>query len=268
MNQPPPGTGNVDARRPIRGVANVFLYAPLFNSTYNALLAKVERRFSGGFNLLASYTYGHSIDGGSSNNDSSDPVPQDTRNLKAHRGNSNFDITHRFVASGVWELPFGKGKSYATSGVGNALAGGWQMSGIWSTQTGLPYGVTLNFDPTNSGATARPNRLRDGSLPEGIRDPTLWFDVNAFVAPPALSFGNAGRNILRAPGRTNLDLGVARTFNLTERYHLQFRGEFFNLFNTPQFGLPAATIGAPGVGIIGTVVVPERQIQLALRLFW
>ncbi|MBI3683546.1 MAG: TonB-dependent receptor [Acidobacteria bacterium] len=268
MNQPPPGTGNVDARRPIRGVGNVFSYAPLFNSTYHALLAKVERRFSGGFNLLASYTYGHSIDGGSSNNDSSDPGPQDSRNLKAHRGNSNFDIAHRFVMSGVLELPFGKGKPYATSGVMNAIAGGWQLSGIWSAQTGLPYTVTLSFDPTSTGTTARPNRIRDGSLPAGQRDPARWFDLDAFVAGPALNFGNSGRNILRAPGRRNIDLGVARTFRLAERYHLQFRGEFFNLFNTPQFGLPAMTIGAPGAGIIGTVVVPERQIQLVLRLFW
>ena len=268
MNQPPPGTGNVDARRPIRGVGNVFLYAPLFNSTYHAFLAKLERRFSGGFNLLAAYTYGHSLDGGSSNNDSSDPGPQDTRNLKAHHGNSNFDITHRFVTSGVWELPFGKGRPFATSGVLSAVAGGWQLSGIWSAQTGLPYSVTLNFDPTATGTTARPHRIRDGALPEAQRDPARWFDLEAFVAPPALSFGNAGRNILRAPGRFNLDLGVARMFPITERLNLQFRGEFFNLTNTPQLGLPGMTIGTPQAGIIGTVVNPERQIQLALRLSW
>jgi hypothetical protein len=116
--------------------------------------------------------------------------------------------------------------------------------------------------------TGRPHRVRDGSLPAGQRDPMRWYDLDAFVAPPAFVYGNSGRNILRAPGRANTDVGVARLFALTESVHLQFRGEFFNLFNTPQFGLPGMTVGAAGAGIIGTVVAPERQIQLALRLSW
>jgi hypothetical protein len=263
VNTPPPGAGNVDARRPIRGVAGVFLYAPLFNSTYHALLAKVERRFSKGFSVLAAYTWGHSIDGGSSNNDQSDPAPQDPRNLRIHRGNSNFDIAQRFVVSGVWELPFGHPNRFVRS-----MFGGWQLSGIASAQTGLPYTVTLNFDPSNSGVTARPDRLRDGALPADRRDPVRWFDLDAFVAPPSFVYGNGGRNILRAPGRVNTDLAVARMVSLTERARLQFRGEFFNLFNTPQFGLPGMAIGTPQAGIIPNVVKPERQIQLALRLSW
>ncbi len=268
VNSPTPATGNIDARRPIRGVGNVFSYAPLFNGTYNALLTKIERRFSSGFSVLGSYTWGHSLDGGSSNNDQSDPGPIDPRNLKLHRGNSNYDVTHRFVLSGVWELPFGKGKSRLSSGVGAALLGGWQVSGIYSAQTGLPYSVTLNFDPTNTGVTGRPDRLRDGALPAGVRDPARWFDLSAFAAPAALTYGNSGRNVLRGPGSVNADLGVARLFALRERLRLQFRGEFFNLFNTPQFGLPGVSIGTPAAGIIGSVVTPERQVQLALKLLW
>ncbi len=269
VNMPPPGPGAIDVRRPIRGVGNVFHYAPLFNSTYHALLAKMERRFARGFSLLASYTWGHSIDGGANQNDQNDPAPQDPRNLKAHRGNSNFDVTHRFVVSGMWELPFGKGRRFlAANAVGSAILGGWQLSGITSAQTGQPFTVTLNFDPSNTGATARPDRLRDGRLPTDQRDPARWFDLDAFAAAPSYTYGNSGRNILRAPGRVGTDLGVARTLTLTERVRLQFRGEFFNLFNTPQFGLPGMSIGTPGVGIIGTVITPERQIQLALRLSW
>jgi hypothetical protein len=269
VNMPPPGPGAIDVRRPIRGVGNVFHYAPLFNSTYHALLAKMERRFARGFSLLASYTWGHSIDGGANQNDQNDPAPQDPRNLKAHRGNSNFDVTHRFVVSGMWELPFGKGRRFlAANAVGSAMLGGWQLSGITSAQTGQPFTVTLNFDPSNTGATARPDRLRDGRLPTDQRDPARWFDLDAFAAAPSYTYGNSGRNILRAPGRVGTDLGVARTLTLTERVRLQFRGEFFNLFNTPQFGLPGMSIGTPGVGIIGTVITPERQIQLALRLSW
>ncbi|MGH9658708.1 MAG: TonB-dependent receptor domain-containing protein [Bryobacteraceae bacterium] len=258
VNTPPPGAGNIDARRPIRGVAGVFLYAPLFNSTYHALLAKAERRFSRGFSLLASYTWGHSIDGGSSNNDQNDPGPQDPRNLQVHRGNSHFDVRHRWVASAVWELPLGR----------NFVLRDWQISGITSVQTGLPFTVTLNFDPTNSGVTARPHRLRNGALDSGQRDPARWFDLGAFVAPEQFVYGNSGRNVVRAPGRFNTDLGVARTFLIAEAIRLQFRGEFFNLLNTPQFGLPGMSIGTPQAGIIPNVVTPERQIQLALRLTW
>ncbi len=267
VNLPLPGAGNIDARRPLRGWGGVFQYAPLVNSSYHALLAKAERRFSGGFSLLASYTWGHSIDGGANNNDQNDPGPQNPRDLRAHRGNSNFDVQHRFVVSYVYELPFGQGKKFwAHHAVLAALGGGWQLSGITSMQTGQPFTVTLNFDPTNTSVTGRPDRLRGGSLPAGQRDPARWFDLTAFVVPPCPCYGNSGRNILRAPGQVNVDLGVARNFPIRERFRLQLRGELFNLMNTPQFDLPATTIGAPAAGIIGSVVTPERQIQLALRL--
>ncbi len=267
VNIPPPGPGNVETRRPIPGVGGVFYYAPVVSSSYNALLAKAERRFSNGYSLLASYTWGHSIDNGASNNDQNDPGPQNPRDLRSHRGNSNFDVAHRFVVSNVWELPFGKGKRFwADNAVLDAIAGGWQLAGITSMQTGQPFTVQLNYDPSNTGGSARPNRLRDGSLSKEQRDPARWFDLTAFEAATAYTFGNSGRNILRAPGRINVDLGVARSFSLGERLRIQFRGEFFNLANTPQFGLPGATIGAAGVGIIGSVITPERQVQFALRL--
>lgn len=269
VNLPTPGAGAIDARRPIRGVGGVFVYAPIVNGTYHALVAKLERRFTSGSSFLASYTYGHAIDGGRSGNDQDDPVAQDPRNLAANKGSSNYDVRQRFVLSGVYELPFGKGKRWlADKGVGSALAGGWQLSGIFSAQTGQPFTPTLANDNTNSGTTARPDRLRDGALPEGQRNPSRWFDTSAFAVPAPFVFGNSGRSVLRAPGQVNADLGVARTFGITERFRMQFRGEFFNLSNTPQFGLPNSSIGNPNAGIIGTVVSPERQVQLALKLLW
>ncbi len=269
LNLPPPGVGNIDARRPFKSLGGIFFYGPLINSNYHALLAKLERRFANGFNLLASYTYGHSIDGGGNQNDMNDPGPQNPRDLRAQRGSSNFDVRHRLVVSEVYELPFGNGKRFlAPRGILSAIAGGWEISGIASAQTGQPFTVTLNFDPTNSGVTARPNRLRDGSLPAGQRGPTHWFDITAFQAPNGPFYGNSGRNVLRGPERVNVDLGLARNFAIRERFRLQFRGEAFNLFNHPQFGIPGATIGAAGAGIIGRVVTPERQIQLALKLIF
>lgn len=267
VNQAFPGAGSVDARRPIQGYTGIYLWAPVFKSSYHALTTQLERRFSGGFSVLTSYTYGHSIDDGPANSETSDPAPQDSRNLRANRGNSSFDIRHRFVTSYLWELPFGRGKRWANSQpVASAIAGGWQISGIGTWQTGLPFTPTLSFDPSNTQTTARPNRIGDGSLPSDQQSITRWFDTSAFVAPAQYTFGNSGRNFLRGPSQTNFDVGLSRAFRLTERLGLSFRAEAFNLLNTPQFNLPNATIGASNAGYIESVITPERQLQLALRL--
>lgn len=267
VNQAFPGAGSVDLRRPIQGYTGIFLWAPVFKSSYNAFTTQLERRFAGGFSVLASYTYGHSIDDGPANNETSDPAPQNSRDLRSNRGNSSFDIRQRFVASYLWELPFGKGKRWANSQPwATALAGGWQINGITTWQSGLPFTPILSFDPSNTQANARPNRMAEGSLPSDQRSITRWFDTSAFVAPAQYTFGNSGRNFLRGPSLTNFDVGLSREFRLSERFGLYFRVEAFNVLNTPQFGLPNATIGAANAGYIESVVNPERQLQLALRL--
>jgi hypothetical protein len=124
----------------------------------------------------------------------------------------------------------------------------------------------LSFDPTNTATTAHPNRIAEGTLPASERSINRWFDIAAFNAPTGFNFGNSGRNILRGPSLTNFDLGLSRSFRLGERFGLSFRAEAFNLFNTPQFNLPNATIGAATAGYIDSVINPERQLQLALRL--
>ncbi|MBI4909195.1 MAG: TonB-dependent receptor [Acidobacteria bacterium] len=262
-NQAFPGTGNVNARRPIQGYATINSYNPFVNSSYHALLGKLERRYSNGISLLTSYTYGHSIDGGGNPNDQSDPALQDARNPRGNKGSSNFDVRHRFVVSGLYQLPFGKSNSPLSQFTRN-----WQISGIISAQTGNPFTVTSNTDPTGTAITARPDRLRDGTLPSDQRSPTHWFDNTAFATPTCTCFGNSGRQILRAPGFQNVDIGVSRDFVFHERYRVHFRGEAFNLFNHPNFGLPNASIGSPAVGIIGTTVNPERQMQVALKFFF
>ena len=128
VNQAYPGDGNVNTRRPYPGSSDIQRRGPLINSNYHALLIQVERRFSHGFNMLASYTYGHSIDNGQGGGDQADPGPQDARNLAAQRGSSNFDVKHRFVLSGVYKLPFGR-----KPGMVGALIRDWQISG--STRT-------------------------------------------------------------------------------------------------------------------------------------
>ncbi len=263
VNQALPGTGDVNARRPYKGYANIQFYAPLGNSNYHAMLAKLERRFSQGLSMLTSYTYSHSIDDGRSANDQNDPNTQNPRNLAANRGSSSFDARHRLAASGVWQLPFGK-----SGGPLAPLIRDWQLSGIWSYQSGQPFTVTLSVDPTTSGATAHPNRLRDGSLPSDQRSVNRWFDITAFAAPTCACYGDSGRGILTSPGFVNLDLSLARDFRFNERWRLQFRTEAFNLMNHPNLGLPNSAIGNASAGIIGTVVNSERQIQLALKLYY
>jgi hypothetical protein len=263
VNQAYPGDGDVNARRPYPGFSNITVRGPRVSSNYHALVGQLERRFNNGFNILASYTYGHSIDNGSGGGDQNDPGVQDARNLSAQRASSNFDVKHRFVLSGVYEMPFGK-----KPGRLGALIRDWQISGIYSHQTGQPFTVTLSKDPTATSTTARPDRLRDGSLPSSQRSVNHWFDTSAFVVPSCYCFGNSGRNILRGPSLFNVDVSVARDFRFTERMRLQFRFEVFNLFNHPNLGLPAASIGATDAGIIGDVVSPERQIQLALKLYF
>ena len=178
----------------------------------------------------------------------------------------NFDIRDRFVLSAVYEFPFGKGKPFLSgSRVGNLIAGGWQITGIFSAQTGLPFTPVLSYDPTNTGiASARPNRVGSGTLSQA--GPNQWFNAAAFPAPSLYTYGNSGRDILRGPGFRNTDLGLERLISITERFRLEFRAEAFNFFNTPEFGLPNATLGQSTTGVISTVVNPQRELQFALRL--
>ncbi len=267
IDTPAPGPGSVQARRPLPQYSAVYEYAPFVSSNYNALQTQVERRFKNGLELLAAYTWSHSIDNGSSNADNDGFAPENPNNFTAERGNSNFDVRQRFVMNSVYELPFGKGKPFfSNSRLAGAVLGGWQLTNIFSAQTGLPFTPILSVDNTNTGTTARPNRVANGALSSDVRNPQNWFNEAAFVTPAQYVYGNSGRNILRGPGFRNLDAGLSRFFALTERFNLEFRAEAFNILNTPELGLPNATLGVATTGTITTVVNPQRELQLALRL--
>lgn len=263
VNQAVPGPGAVNSRRPYQGVGNITFYAPLVNSNYNAMVAKLEKRFSKGLSLLTSYTYGHSIDGDGQEHDTGDVTPQNVRNLAAERGSSNFDVRNRFVTSGFYVLPFGK-----SPGAVSYLIRDWQVSGIFSAQNGQPFSATLSTDPSNTGTTARPNVIGAGNLPAGQRTVTHWFNTAAFAAPTCVCFGNAGRDILTGPGFVDLDFSIVRNFMIRERFRVQLRAESFNVANHPNLGLPNSAIGNPAVGTITTVINPERQNQLALKFYF
>lgn len=266
IDQGTPGTGSILLRQPLPQYSAVNTTGPYVSGNYESLQAQLERRFSKGLGILAAYTWGHAIDNGPSSaaDDGYDPGPQNPNNLAASRGNAGYDVRNRFAFSTIYELPFGKGKPLLNNNrLGEAILGGWQLTGIFTAQSGLPITPILSYDPTNTGIIAYPNRIASGIL----SNPTVqhWFDSSAFVAPVGFSYGNSGRNILRGPGFHNIDLGVSRRVGLTERLGLEIRAEAFNLFNTPQFGFPNNTVGVATTGAISTVINPQREIQLALR---
>jgi hypothetical protein len=133
-------------------------------------------------------------------------------------------------------------------------------------QTGQPVNPDVAGNPANTTNPVRPNRLRDGNLGRGERNVDRWFDTAAFAVPAPFTYGNSGRNVLRAPGLVNLDFLVARNFRLKETMRLELRGDFFNLTNTAHFARPNATIGSPQAGTITATAVPNREVQIGLRL--
>ena len=278
FNQPIPGPGGPIPRRPLFAL-NPNAQTVNFNVTdgranYHSLQATAEKRFSAGLSFLAAYTWSKSIDnvanqfGGAANG----PLPQDPRFRNADRGPSGFDLRHRFTNAMNYELPIGKGKAIDFGNrFANTAFGEWQTNLILTIQTGLPFTPTLQNPVANAGGS-RPDRnvLNSGVLESPDR--ARWFDPSfntpaaAWFTPAQFTYGNAGRNILYGPGRINWDFSLFKNFPITEKWNLQFRSEFFNLFNTPQFGLPNASIGSPAAGVITSLAGPNRQVQFALRL--
>jgi len=241
-------------------------------SYYQGISGKLEKRFQSGVSFLTTFTYGHALDLQNPALDlcdgcgSGDTI-QNNYNLAANRSSSDNDVRFRYVFGGSFELPFGTGKPFLTnSRLASALLGGWRATSIYQFQTGLPFTPALSFDAANAGTVTRPNRVCDGNIDNPTR--LRWFDTNCFVAPASLSFGNSGRNILRAPGRNNLDLSVQRDFRMPIEHPtiLQFRLEAFNSLNHPQFGTPGATVGNATYGIINGTASESRQLQLGARV--
>jgi hypothetical protein len=273
LNQSRPGIGAANPRRPLYPIApnigRVFYVDSRTNSHSEALLLKATQRFSGGVMFLASYTFGKTIEGQEGTVPGPFTFPMDAQNLALERAVASFDRTHRFSLSWSYELPFGRGRKFRPDlpTVANAFFGGWQISGIATLATGTPFPISLNTPVSGStGFTERPNRIGEGSLPPEQRSPDRWFNLSAFTIPTVGTFGNTGRNILRAPGQSTLNTAALKDFRIKERFVVQYRAEFYNLFNTPQLGLPGGAMGAPNAGTITTTASDNRQIQMALKV--
>jgi hypothetical protein len=268
-NEVQPGTTSQASRRllqPIAEVSNMLQCDPRNRSTYHAGTLKVQQRFSDGLQFLVSYTYGKALDYGGSAASGGGAVGngQTITNIDAWHGPSGFDTRHRAVISHVYELPWGPGRRWLKENdVLGAVVGGWQLAGITTLTTGRPFSLSLNAG-VNNGAPSWPNRIGPGTLENPTVD--LWFNPADFVAPPANTYGNAGRGILYAPGHVNFDTSVSKRFSVFGRTNAEFRWDAFNLFNHPGFGFPNSAIGNATAGTISTTIVDNRSMQFALKV--
>jgi hypothetical protein len=272
-NQPVPGVGDLQPRRPWPDFNRMLFDTFDTNSNYNALQVKATKRLSRGFQALISYSYSKTLNANGGNSDNGCLCDQQNENnRRADYALAGFDVRQRLVLSPIWQLPFGAGQRFLNHhGVVNALVGGWELSGIITFQSGFPFTVLSNEDFSNTDSTnPRPDRTCDGAGPQTISE---WFDVNCFttdglaqaLANGTPHFGNSGRNILIGPGLQEWDVSVMKRTPITERVNIEFRGEFFNIFNHPNFGLPGTTIGTSTAGQITSAGSP-RDIQFGLKL--
>ncbi len=253
-------------------------------SSYNGLEVDVNHQFSHGLQIRGVYTYSKALDDGDSMNTSvatnspafaSNPLNP----LQSDYGRASFDVRNAAVINATYDLPFGRQNATGDSRWRNTAIGGWQISGIETLVSGLPFTPQLSYNPANDGDSRNPvrpslNPAFTGSIITG--NPGQYFNPNAFIQPLANTYGNAPRNFLQGPGLATTDFSVAKRFLFTERFNLQFRAELFNIFNRTNFNNPnpvvftSATTVLPSAsaGVITSTSTSSRQVQFGLKLLW
>jgi hypothetical protein len=253
-------------------------------SSYNALEVDVNHQFSHGLTVRGVYTYSKALDDGDSMNTSvatnspafaSNPLNP----LQSDYGRASFDVRHAAVINATYDLPFGRKNASGENRWWNTALGNWQISGIETLVSGLPFTPQLSYNPSNDGDSRNPvrpslNPAFTGSIIEGT--PGQYFNPNAFIQPLANTYGNAPRNFLQGPGLATTDFSVSKKFLFTERLNLQFRAELFNIFNRTNLNNPnpvvftSATTVLPSAsaGVITSTSTSSRQVQFGLKLLW
>jgi hypothetical protein len=242
-------------------------------SSYNAAEFTFQHRWAQAMQIGVSYTVSKYIDnsagpGGWANVGSAEV--RNNYNLSAEKSLDGDDIPQSLVVNYIYQLPVGRGKRFGSNmnGVGNAILGGWQISGITTYKSGFPLSIVAATNNTNSfGGGQRPNLIGNPH----ISDPSIseWFNVNAFAQPAPFTFGDVPRYMpnLRAPGYKDWDLAIEKWWNWREKVRVQFRGEMYNAFNQVNFYAPNQTFGSPGFGTISAALDP-RDVQFGVKLYW
>ena len=268
--------------------AQVQILAPNWGlSNYHAFTVRSERRFKSGFSWVLAYTFSKWIDnvtfvGGDDATFGDADQIQNIYDLQNERSLSQNHIPHRLVVSPILELPFGKGKRWLNhGGFLNTILGGWEISTVGTFRSGAPFGLNVLNGPRDilrdqaDGTNLRPDIVGDpnasvqrGQPAEGIRG-IAWFNPAAFASPAAFQHGTVARATpgVLGPGNINFDSLLAKNFQFTERWKMQFRWESFNTFNTPEFNLPNQTLGGGGFGFV-TGAGSRRIMQMGLKLYW
>jgi len=261
--------------RPRPYLGDFSLWCSCNSSTYHSLQTKIEKRFSNDLSFLTAFTYGKSIDEVStaSLGFHGGGYARNWNHPEWEKGPSDFDQKFRFVNSFSYILPIGKGKRFlgGLNGVGNALIGGWELQGIQSATSGVPFTINASIGEsnTNGDSEERPNRVVGVPLYPSNQSASEWFNPAAFTATAFGTLGNSGRNIIYTAPQVSVDTSLFKDFALRERVKLQFRSEFFNMLNHPNFRSNSLNnnFDAPGAGAY-SAAQPSRQIQFALKLIY
>jgi hypothetical protein len=286
-NQPLPGAGSANANRPfhtlavsgtpyvIPSLADILRIGKVGYSNYNALQAKLEKRYSSGVGLLASYSYSKTIALGENQSNG----VQNIHNFEADRSVSSQDMTHHLTTSVVYDLPFGRGRRFGANWnrYADSVAGGWSIDPILTYSSGIPFNLTVTGNPSNTGtglggSNDRPNIVGDyhaatnPSTNAPTRTKTQWFNTAAFAPNSPYTFGDAGRNILRTDGAINLDLSAHKRIKIAERVSAQLRLEAFNLANHDVLAAPNAAVGSSTFGQVTSASSTARELQAAIKV--
>jgi hypothetical protein len=263
-NVPAPGPGSVQQRRPHPQWGQIGISRSDGIAHYDALQTTLEKRLNSGVYALVSYTWSKCLDNGST--ESGPPV---ISLLQQNYSVCSYDMTNNLTISSIYQLPFGRGRTFLrdSNRFVNGVVGGWELAGIFTDRTGLPYTPTISSDRANTGISGEwPNRIGSGHLahPTALK----WFDTTAFTIPAEYTYGNSTRDILRSQGLVDLDMTLKKNFPFKESRDVEFRFESFNLANHPTFAAPNATIGSSSAGKVTSTLNANRIFQAAVKIYF
>ena len=265
---PVPGPGAVAARTPYPYIQPTSYDTSLGSGNYNALQVSLNRHYSNGLSYLVAYTWSKAIDEGCS--DRENCSVQDPYNLSTNRSVSSFNVPQVLTASVVYDLPFGANRTFRTpSAFVNQIIGNWQVNTILTLTSGLPFTLVTAGDIANTGNSGNYERLNKvGTLSLPNKGKAEWFNTTGVAVPQHYTYGNLGRNALRADWFKNDDLSLFRSFPIRGEKSVEFRAEMFNFTNTPTLSAPGNNISVAHFGQVTSTYSTSREVQFAIKIHY